>query len=216
MPDLTLFVSAVASILLSPGPTNTLLSASGALVGFTRSAHLILMELAGYGISIGIWLRYVRPVVDDMPQLGLAVRFGLICYLLVLARHLWRTRMTPTERTAVISGARVFFTTLLNPKALVFAFAIFPTLCGVSQTILYGGAFAVTAVPISTGWILFGASVGHYMGDKLQKLLPRLTAVIIAGFACGMTLSVISRSTTVLPSIEDLAIKSPKLLTPPN
>jgi threonine/homoserine/homoserine lactone efflux protein len=174
------------------------------------------MELAGYGISIGIWLFCVRPVVDDMPQLGLAVRFGLVCYLLVLARHLWRTRMTPTERTAVISSAGVFFTTLLNPKALIFAFAIFPTLRGVSQTILYGGAFAVTAVPISIGWILFGASVGHYMSDKLQKLLPRLTAVILTGFACGMTLAVISRSMMILPSIEDLAIRSQKLLTPPN
>ena len=123
--------------------------------------------------------------------------------------------MTPTERTAVISAARVFFTTLLNPKALIFAFAVFPTLRGVSQTILYGGAFVVTAVPISIGWILFGASVGNYMSDRLQKLLPRLTAIILAGFACGMTLAVISRSMMILPSIEDLAIRSPKLSTAP-
>src|SRR5262249_2191893 len=162
------------------------------------------MELAGYGISIGIWLFGVRPVVDDVPQLGLAVRFGLVCYLLILARHLWRTRITPTERTAVISGGRVFFTTLLNPKALIFAFAIFPPLHGVPQTILYGATFAATAVPISITWILFGASIGHYMSDKLQKLLPRFTAVILAGFACGLTLTVIPRSMTILPSMEDL------------
>jgi threonine/homoserine/homoserine lactone efflux protein len=119
MSDLALFASAVASILLSPGPTNTLLSASGALVGLTRSAHLTLIELAGYGISIAIWLCCARPIVDGMPQIGLAVRLGLICYLLVLSRHLWRTHITPTARTAVISGARVFFTTLLNPKAFI-------------------------------------------------------------------------------------------------
>ena len=216
MSGLVLFVGAVASILLSPGPTNTLLSASGALVGFNRSAHLILMELSGYGISIGMWLFCVRPVVDDMPQLGLAVRFGLICYLLVLSRHLWRTRITPTERGAIISGARIFFTTLLNPKALIFAFAVFPALGGVSQTILYGATFAATAVPISIGWILFGASVGRYMSDRLQKLLPRFTAVILAGFACGMTLAVISRSMMILPSIEGLATRSPQLPVPPN
>jgi threonine/homoserine/homoserine lactone efflux protein len=174
------------------------------------------MELAGYAISIGIWLRCVRPIVDDIPQFGVAVRFGLICYLLVLARRLWRTCMTPAEGTAVISGARVFFTTLLNPKALIFAFAVFPTLRGVSQITLYSGAFAVTAVPISISWILFGASAGRYMSDELQKLLPRITAVILAGFACGMTVAVISRSTMMLPSIEDLAMRSPDLLAPPN
>mgnify|MGYP006894100190 CR=1 FL=1 len=52
MTDPIAFVLAVIGLLATPGPTNTLLAASGAAVGFRRSLHLILAEAAGYLCSI--------------------------------------------------------------------------------------------------------------------------------------------------------------------
>lgn len=50
-----LFIGLVATILLTPGPTNTLLASSGVQVGLKKSAKLIPAEVLGYVISISAW-----------------------------------------------------------------------------------------------------------------------------------------------------------------
>ncbi len=98
------FVFASLVLLLTPGPTNTLLGAFGAAIGFRRAALLPLAEALGYGIAIsvfhaaggmlagshsammalkviaGLWLLYSaarlwsEPVVPELPQAGQAFR----------------------------------------------------------------------------------------------------------------------------------------------
>ena len=50
-----LFIGLVISILLTPGPTNTLLASSGIQVGIRKSFRLIPSEAFGYMIAISIW-----------------------------------------------------------------------------------------------------------------------------------------------------------------
>lgn len=50
-----LFIGLVVSILLTPGPTNTLLASSGIQVGVRKSFRLIPAEAFGYLISITLW-----------------------------------------------------------------------------------------------------------------------------------------------------------------
>ncbi|EMR4172488.1 LysE family translocator, partial [Pseudomonas aeruginosa] len=49
------FVLGTAAILLTPGPTNTLLAAAGLAQGFRRAAPLVGFELAGYLVGITAW-----------------------------------------------------------------------------------------------------------------------------------------------------------------
>ena len=50
-----LFIGLVITILLTPGPTNTLLASSGIQVGVRKSLRLIPAESIGYLISISVW-----------------------------------------------------------------------------------------------------------------------------------------------------------------
>nr|HML44513.1 lysine transporter LysE [Hyphomicrobium zavarzinii] len=54
MHDPIAFSLAVLAILGTPGPTNTLLAASGALVGWRRSLPLIGAEGEGFRIAMGV------------------------------------------------------------------------------------------------------------------------------------------------------------------
>lgn len=193
MSDLALFTIAVLTILATPGPTNALLTTSGALVGFRRSLPLISAELAGYGVSISILLLASRPLIAAFPPFEWVLRATLIAYLLWLAWHLWHSGVALGDANVrVVTWWRVFVTTLLNPKGAVFAFAIFPPFEGAEDVARYSGIFAVTTMTVASAWMAFGASLGRFAlrGRRIQ--LPRVTAVVLVVFACIVAVTAIA------------------------
>jgi threonine/homoserine/homoserine lactone efflux protein len=191
MPDLILFIGATAALLATPGPTNALLATSAALVGFRRSTPLMLAEIAGYFITIGLLLVVSRPLIAAFPAFGVILRGGLVLYLVWLALRLWQAGHAEAKEGEVISPRRVFVTTLLNPKGLVFAFGIFPPLAGPEDVILHFGAFALTTLTVAAGWLTFGTSLGRLASRSGWEFrLSRVTSVVLASFACIVTASI--------------------------
>ena len=125
MPAPVLFVSLSLALLLTPGPTNTLLAVAGATSGLRPSLPLVLAELLGYLIAIHILAYGIGPFVQMMPAAQTVMRLACALCLLVLAIRLWLAN-TPLITDEVITPWRVFIVILLNPKALVFAFAVLP------------------------------------------------------------------------------------------
>jgi threonine/homoserine/homoserine lactone efflux protein len=184
MSSLPAFLIAVAAILISPGPTNTLLSTSGALVGLRRSLPLIVMEMAGYLLAIFLVCRFLRPIIDKTGYFALGLRVVFSLYLVLLAYRLWHERIKEVEYSArIVSGTKVFVTTLLNPKAFIFAFAVFPPFADMMQFGAYGAAFLLISLPISIAWIAVGSSIGRFLTDEVRVLLPRLSATVLVVFA---------------------------------
>src|SRR5919205_2164515 len=110
------FVAAVALMLAMPGPTNALLTASGATVGLRRSLGLIPAEIAGYLVTIGALMLAGGPLVTAAPVLGTAVRMLLAGYLAYLAWRLRRVGVPAAARNdAPVVRKDVFLTTWLNP-----------------------------------------------------------------------------------------------------
>ena len=64
-----LFIGLVITILLTPGPTNTLLASSGIQVGVRKSLRLIPAESIGYLVSISIWGLIIGTVSSQFPIL---------------------------------------------------------------------------------------------------------------------------------------------------
>ena len=181
MTDPVLFLAAVLTLLGTPGPTNTLLATSGALSGLRRSLPLLVGELGGYLIAIAaIWL-VLAPVLHSFPLLGAALKLAVALYLIWTAIRLWRRSGALVASADVVAVRTVFITTLLNPKALIFALSIIPMASPAVAWFLL--AFAVAVPSVGLCWIALGRTVGALSGTTHSRLLPRVASVVLVGFA---------------------------------
>ena len=182
MDDPVLFTLAVLAVLGTPGPTNTLLATAGATAGVRRSLPLVPAEAAGYSISVLALGLVLGPAVAGAPALAGALRAAVGAYLLLLAVRLWRGGRAALATGALVTPAQVFLTTLLNPKAIVFALGIMPF--GAPRVWPYLLGFLLLLVSVATGWIAAGAALGGVVGGRgWGGMVPRVGAAAVGAFA---------------------------------
>jgi threonine/homoserine/homoserine lactone efflux protein len=161
---IALLAVGIVVVLITPGPTNTLLAAAGLRHGVRRSLPLIAAELAGYLVSISVWGRFLAQAAHALPWLPTLLRVTAGLYIAYLAVDMWRAAVALPDSTQRTSGMRTLLVaTLLNPKGLLFAGTIFPAIA-FTQMPAYVFAmlmFACLAVPIALAWIAFGAALGN-------------------------------------------------------
>ncbi|MCO6415484.1 lysine transporter LysE [Siccirubricoccus sp. KC 17139] len=194
MEDPILFVLAVLTVLGTPGPTNTLLATSGATVGVRRSLPLIAAEASGYSISILALGLVLGPAMAGAPLLAAALRIAVGLYLLFLALRLWRRGGAVLATGAMVTPRQVFVTTLLNPKAIVFALGILPFGAGGGVWPFYMLGFLALLVSAATAWIMAGAILGGAAGRQgWSGAVPRVGAAAVGSFAVLLLVSPLLR-----------------------
>jgi threonine/homoserine/homoserine lactone efflux protein len=182
MQDPLLFTLAVLAILGTPGPTNTLLATSGASVGLRRSLALVPAEAAGYAISILAIGLLLAPWVAGQPVVAAGLRVAVGLYLLLLAVRLWRSGGGALLDARLVTPRQVFVTTLLNPKAIVFALGVIPF--GIASVWPYLLGFLVLLAGVALAWIAVGAALGRAAGRAgWSGLVPRIGAAAVGSFA---------------------------------
>lgn len=183
MSDWTAFILAVLGLLATPGPTNTLMAASGAQRGVRKSLHLLAGELGGYAIAITVWIEIVGAVAAKEPMVGTVAKLVAVAFLYWSAIKLWRDAGNADLGQRGITLGRVFVTTLLNPKALVFSFAIFPSI-GFVERLPYDVVFGVLVVMTALGWMMLGALAQRGSAGLLTSArVERITAGALVVFA---------------------------------
>jgi len=183
MTDPILFALAVIAILATPGPTNTLLATSGAASGLRRSLPLVPAELAGYLIAIATIGFVVDPIISSLPML--AASLAVAIYLVTLAIRLWRRGALEIVGRRLVGPRDVFVTTLLNPKAIIFATGVVPL--HQSDRGVYVAAFCGLLVCISVAWIGIGIAIGRgALSRSGSSIVPRLGAAAICAFAAAL------------------------------
>lgn len=80
-----LFIGLVVTILLTPGPTNTLLASSGIHAGFKKSFRLIPAEALGYVAAISFWGLLIGKIALYVPSLPHILKLFSAGYILFLA-----------------------------------------------------------------------------------------------------------------------------------
>ncbi len=154
------FIAMAAGLLFTPGPTNTLLAVGGAMAGLRRSLWLVPAELAGYLIAITCSASWPGPLCSNRrrPRRRCAWALRSLCSGSPSGsgrRRPISCRAGPWPRPKFLS------ITLLNPKALVFAFVVLPPLAG-------GQWF--TALPWLGGLCLMVLAASHGLDRTWDQL----------------------------------------------
>lgn len=191
------FILGALALLAVPGPTNALMFVTGAQGGMSHALAAAGAATLGYLLAVTLLGGAIGPFLLGYPVVMSAIRLGAAGYLLVAAWRLWRTEASSIGRNRiVVSPGAVFLTTLLNPKAVIVAFALMPE----GWT-----AQAGTAIPhlvvlcglvfgISTLWSLLGRFLrGSLERSGAGKLTSRLSAVVLGLFGVAIAIASFSR-----------------------
>lgn len=175
--SLASFIATALVILLTPGPTNTMLAASGAAMGARKAMLLPLAEAAGYAVAVSLFVA-TAGLLHGSALAAAGLKSVAAAWLLFSAVRLWSQPVVPELPARNGAFRRVLVTTLLNPKALLVGTIVIPGL-------MPDAAAAAVAcfVSLSTlagfGWVMFGAM----LPAGVRRYSYRAAALIVGGFS---------------------------------
>ncbi|MGM3182099.1 MULTISPECIES: LysE family translocator [Dickeya] len=180
----------IALFLIIPGPTNTLLLCSGYTQGFVKSIKLTLSEWLGYLLAVTAWGLLFNYLAQHGNPVLSVIKFLSAFYVVYLAIKVWKFSLHQTS--GKITFSTVFITTLLNPKAFVFADSIIPPSAFIYQHSYIQAMLCLllALLPMSFIWIYFGTLMNISGASSQHRLKPKLfyrgASLVISLFAASM------------------------------
>lgn len=185
MPD-SFFIFAILALLLTPGPTNTLLTVGAATRGLRVSLPLLAGELFGYLAVVVPLATVAASLLEGRPALAAGLRVVAACWVLFLAVRLWRVSSVQKVRHEVspVTIGQVFLTTILNPKAPIIGLVIMPhgTLTEIAPAL---GLLSLLVLGAGTSFLMLGSLVGQ-APVLSPRLIYRVAAVFLVVFSIGL------------------------------
>jgi homoserine/homoserine lactone efflux protein len=175
------YVATVALVVFTPGPSTMLAAATASQHSLRAVALLIAGDLSANLLQMTLATAGVTALVTRTGLLQL-LKWAGVAYLAWLALHRLRqppaTQITGTEPPAYANlWARGFFTSLANPKALLFFAALFPPFLDPSRPL------AVQVGILALAWIAIdGTSCLIYatVAGQLVRAYPRRASLLAA------------------------------------
>ncbi|MBL9060985.1 MAG: hypothetical protein JNL31_00375 [Tabrizicola sp.] len=169
---------AVLVLLLTPGPTNSLVLLAGAERGWPGALRLIPAELSGYLLTVLPLALMGTTLLADHHALRTAVTLAAGAWVAVLAAKLWRVPEAADGGRSV-GGRALFVTTALNPKALIFGLVLLPSpdRLGANLAIFAGLVVLVAAIWAGLGAVLRAGGSGQ---PRAVFVLRRLASIWLA------------------------------------
>lgn len=176
-------LAASLGLLMTPGPTNTLLTLSAAARGRMAAFRLVSAEMTGYLLVVVPLIQFGEAMLAAAPQVSGALRTVAAVWVAFLAAKLWQPSAV-SGRDSDITLGNVFVTTMLNPKALLFGLFLLPAVdnARLGATVV---VFLLAIAIASTVWICLGALVGAGRVETVR----RVAALVLGALSARLFIS---------------------------
>jgi len=165
------FALALFALLLTPGPTNTLIALAGAERGWRGALRLTPYEAAAYAlVTIPLAILGSR-LPADQSMLRHAITLLAAVWVGYLAIRLWRLPAPGAAGESGTGAMRLFTTTLCNPKGLIIGLVLLPSQPHLGMAT---AMFLLILLIVSAFWAVIGHVAGGGMG--LKPIVRRASA----------------------------------------
>jgi threonine/homoserine/homoserine lactone efflux protein len=175
------FVSVV-----TPGPNNVLLWASGARFGVARTIRHVVGTALGIGAMTLAAGAGLAAVVTTVPALAIVMKVGATIYLLFLARSIARSHGVGigelSRPLGLLEGAAF---QLINPKAWIFALSAVTAfrpadLPAFGGSVLVAGTMMAVILPTETLWAAAGGAINRLLtSDRRARAVSLALAALV-------------------------------------
>ena len=170
MPTLQFCLSLIV-LLFAPGPTNALLALGGAEAGAWRTLRLLPLVVLAYATTVLPLAALGEDLLRQHHWVQMAVTLAAALWVAWMAVALWRRPAASPTTPDGVSGAKLFVTTLLNPKAFIIGLVLIPAQASQGAAL---AAFLGVLVAAAATWVMLGAAL---RGDRAATGLPVLRRV---------------------------------------
>lgn len=186
--ELILAISAYNFVMyVTPGPNNSILTASGIKFGFFRSIPNILGIPTGHGLQLALVCLGLGSLFAAFPVLLDILRYVGAAYILYLAYKMFGSlNITATEdKSRPLKYYEAILFQFVNPKAWVICITAVSLFYPEKENLFVGTVFMVIMstvinIPSISIWAFAGSVIRQYLSNvRLKKIIEWLLALLL-------------------------------------
>ena len=180
----------------TPGPNNSILTASGIKFGFIRSIPNIIGISSGHGVQLALVCFGLGSLFTQFPILLEVLKYIGACYLLYLAWKMFGSlniSMTE-EKSSPLKYHEAILFQFVNPKAWVICITAVSVFYPENVNLIIGTLFLVIMstiinLPSVSMWAFGGSIIRRYLSNKkLKTIIEWILAILLLGTAISIVL----------------------------
>ena len=180
----------------TPGPNNSILTASGIKFGFIRSIPNIIGISSGHGLQLALVCFGLGSLFSQFPILLEVLKYIGACYLLYLAWKMFGSlNISRTEeKSSPLKYYEAILFQFVNPKAWVICITAVSLFYPENVNLIIGTLFLVIMstiinLPSISMWAFGGSIIRHHLSNKkLKTIIEWILAILLLGTAISIVL----------------------------
>ena len=180
----------------TPGPNNSILTASGIKFGFIRSIPNIIGISSGHGIQLALVCFGLGSLFTQFPILLEVLKYIGACYLLYLAWKMFGSLniSITEEKSSPLKYYEAILFQFVNPKAWVICITAVSLFYPENVNLIIGTLFLVIMstiinLPSISMWAFGGSIIRRYLSNKkLKTIIEWILAILLLGTAISIVL----------------------------
>ena len=180
----------------TPGPNNSILTASGIKFGFIRSIPNIIGISSGHGVQLALVCFGLGSLFSQFPILLEILKYIGACYLLYLAWKMFGSLniSMKEEKSSPLKYHEAILFQFVNPKAWVICITAVSLFYPENVNLIIGTLFLVIMstiinLPSVSMWAFGGSIIRRYLSNKkLKTIIEWILAILLLGTAISIVL----------------------------